>query len=676
MGYLKKGFALGIFAILGACDTASLSSDLINNNDDLGDLTPPTSAVVAPLSGSNISDEPSVTLTLSATDAAEMSIVKDAVCAPNPSWEAFESTYELTLDNLDGYTSVSAKFRDDAGNESACVTTQILYSSTPCFGDRLSASIAKGDGSSSNPYIVCTADQFKGLSSLSLSGKYVELAADIDLAGETLTNFASLSNTVVDGKNHVVKNYVVTGGQQYGGAGLFQNAYNSVIMNFHVENYTVSSGNSYQVGGIVGSAYGSTLSNVSAKNGSVNHSGVWYGGSLVGNFCNSVIVNSWSDGDVTSSNSPNGIAGLAGGCGNGGATGIVMDSYFAGTVQSTGWSTGGIAGGFGGGGSILILKNALSWGSVSSTRTSKGGLTGYSASIESSYFDVDVSTLTPNNDALELSTAQMKSAASFASFSQDVWSFEDGRYPTLKEVDASTRPLRMVVEGSSDTIQEGACRSVDVLAQTFEGAAQAVASARTVSLVGNLLETYASQSDCQAQTSAILSVSLGVGEGQKTIWVRGATSPGYQSTASLFALSGNSIPTAYSVSHSPPDADADGQYDIYDACPSEAGPYWNNYCAAPAQYLVISDSWEYPSANSSGNSLSYLEVNSSSEIVSCSVSNVDGVIVTSASCSCSGTSCSVSYDVGDVSGQSSYFTLNMQNLEGISSSKDAYINVQ
>lgn len=103
-------------------------SDTINYLGGSGhDTTPPSSISISIDADASITASAAVTLTIGATDASEMYVTNTASCAADGTWEAYASTKAWTLGQSNSAASVYIKFRDQAGNESACISDSITH---------------------------------------------------------------------------------------------------------------------------------------------------------------------------------------------------------------------------------------------------------------------------------------------------------------------------------------------------------------------------------------------------------------------------------------------------------------------------------------------------------------------------------------------------------------------
>ena len=93
------------------------------------DVTPPTNTSVVIAGGVAETTSTTVTLTLGATDAAQMT-VSESVLFAGASWESYATSKSFTLSSGAGVKTVYAKFKDAAGNISTAVSDMITLNTT------------------------------------------------------------------------------------------------------------------------------------------------------------------------------------------------------------------------------------------------------------------------------------------------------------------------------------------------------------------------------------------------------------------------------------------------------------------------------------------------------------------------------------------------------------------
>ncbi|RYZ53383.1 MAG: hypothetical protein EOP07_17920, partial [Proteobacteria bacterium] len=102
------------------------------------DSMAPTATSISIASGVSYATSTAVTLTLAATGASQMFVSNTAGCATSVSWEAYATSKSWTLGQANAQAEVFVKFRDAAGNESACISDTIIHDNTIPSGDTIS----------------------------------------------------------------------------------------------------------------------------------------------------------------------------------------------------------------------------------------------------------------------------------------------------------------------------------------------------------------------------------------------------------------------------------------------------------------------------------------------------------------------------------------------------------
>lgn len=122
-----SGLADGAFSIsISHLDVAgNVSNSSRSFNKDVVAPTAPSLSINAGAAYTNLS---SVNLDLSSVDTAEMLVSNDSACAVG-SWQSLAATLPWTISGGNSNVSVYAKFRDLAGNETACVSGSIIHDS-------------------------------------------------------------------------------------------------------------------------------------------------------------------------------------------------------------------------------------------------------------------------------------------------------------------------------------------------------------------------------------------------------------------------------------------------------------------------------------------------------------------------------------------------------------------
>lgn len=295
---------------------------------------------------------------------------------------------------------------DGSLTSNAVVLTYTLSSPCAVGGRTAAAPFGAGDGSSTDPYLICTSTQWNQIGT-TYATQYFAIGDDIDFTGVTLTQIGSsgtpftgkiygttrtLSNvsaTLSTGNRGVLFNYI--------GAG-------SYLSNFTVENVSIThSGGGNCVGGVIGNAVGTSLASNSTKARihSVTVSGSFsssfsaiatYVGGLVG--CTSYAeVGSSSTTPVTVSVSSGSLNGGGSGWVGGVIGGVVASttlSYVSSNLNVT--TTGDGAGGVIGFASATTTASYSSFGGTSiSGKIYVGGFVGAGNSLTATYSSVRAS---------------------------------------------------------------------------------------------------------------------------------------------------------------------------------------------------------------------------------------------------------------------------------------------
>jgi hypothetical protein len=99
------------------------------NDSITHDTIAPTSTSIA-INSSEYTSSTSVTLNLAATGASEMYVTNTATCSSGGTWESYTTSKAWTLGQSDAVATVYVKYRDQAGNQSACISDTITHDST------------------------------------------------------------------------------------------------------------------------------------------------------------------------------------------------------------------------------------------------------------------------------------------------------------------------------------------------------------------------------------------------------------------------------------------------------------------------------------------------------------------------------------------------------------------
>lgn len=106
--------------------TLNLGAIVIN-----ADVTAPQSPSISINTGADYTNASTVSLTLEANGAADMYITNTPGCIGNGQWVPYNASYPAwTIEPVGTTATVYAKFKDNAGNETQCVSRNITYDAT------------------------------------------------------------------------------------------------------------------------------------------------------------------------------------------------------------------------------------------------------------------------------------------------------------------------------------------------------------------------------------------------------------------------------------------------------------------------------------------------------------------------------------------------------------------
>jgi hypothetical protein len=195
-----------------------------------------------------------------------------------------------------------------------------------------------GDGTKSNPYLICTTDQFQSIHGDMFDHRYFKITSDLDFSdrnyywGSTPTPLA-----VIDGDNHKLKNITIDFNSNMGGTGIFArlikdlNNHPDEIRNLIIENVKVIGNGSPMPFGVIAAVNdGGIISNVHVvgeirMETATHNASDWNTiGGLVGDNW-ALIEGSSFDGHIQGEFKVGGIAGTN--------SGVVRDSHFSGIIQ-------------------------------------------------------------------------------------------------------------------------------------------------------------------------------------------------------------------------------------------------------------------------------------------------------------------------------------------------------
>ena len=127
----KNGWTHGVSN--GTATVSAIYRDAAGNESScvsdtiVHDNTAPTGASISIAGAATHTATDSITLTLGATGASHMYITNTAGCASGGTEEAYSTSKAWTLGQTNGTATVYVKFRDLAGNESACIDDTIIH---------------------------------------------------------------------------------------------------------------------------------------------------------------------------------------------------------------------------------------------------------------------------------------------------------------------------------------------------------------------------------------------------------------------------------------------------------------------------------------------------------------------------------------------------------------------
>lgn len=285
-----------------------------------------------------------------------------------------------------------------------------------------------GDGSSGNPYKICTVAHLSNIQNYNALN-FIQVS-DIDLAGTSLITVSTFSG-VYDGGGFKMKNpnielfagssgtvknvNVVSGSTTVGQSLLVGQNQNTGIVTHCTVNGTINAGS--EVGLLVGYNYG-TISN-SSSSGSVTGN-TWAGG-LVG-YSQGTITSSYSTATVVGGNATGGLVGEIN-------FGTITNSYATGDASGIG-DIGGLVGSNHGGTINKCYSITRVSGGGSSTL---GGLVGYAQGgfVTASYWDTVRSAQFTSAQGTGYTSGQMQNPVNFPGWASP-WILSLGSYPALQ----------------------------------------------------------------------------------------------------------------------------------------------------------------------------------------------------------------------------------------------------
>lgn len=341
-----------------------------------------------------------------------------------------------------------------------------------------------GSGTEDDPYQIATAEDLVELSQDPNNwDKNFLLTADIDMTGQTMTPIGSDEDSAFrgefDGDGHSISNLHMNM-PDVNNVGLFGYAVSARISNLNLADVNVT-GHAF-VGALVGTyASGKVIRSCSVTGSLTGHSyvgalcgyellshgsfeecytqadvtGVQYVGGLVGYLNTGTAVSCYSLGSVNGSDY---CGGLVGRMGN---SSTVTQCYVEGIVHGTRY-TGGLVG------SARNIVNCYAAARVDGGYKT-GGLVGQYGSVESSFWDIDVSGTSESERGIGLSTEEMKQHQIYSvnGWGNQGWILDEGNdYPRLAWEDTPGREIsdpRITWAGSGTFLNPYLIRSADGL---------------------------------------------------------------------------------------------------------------------------------------------------------------------------------------------------------------------
>lgn len=332
-----------------------------------------------------------------------------------------------------------------------------------------------GDGSSGNPYLICTKEQLNRLSvepglltsNFKLGNNFSYLGENFYVIGNSNAPFEGSFN----GDNYALSNLNIVdrnGGYRY--LGMFGYTQNASISNLVVNGLTLSLRDTYQTGGLIGESHDTSIDRVRLSN--INVRTTDYSGGFIGTAYDTVITNSGVQGDVRMSFGSDAVGGFIGEAQRvnismsyskvnlrqidstdfgvsftGGLCGLiedsqVTDSYVLGDIDFSKvtnpgqpWSPNGIAGIAAaiGGSTITNVFYAGRFINLKHVSTLGGAASYGGATVNNLFWDMTLSNYTLSAAGTGQTTATMKTPSFWlgAGFSPTKWSIKKNAYPKL-----------------------------------------------------------------------------------------------------------------------------------------------------------------------------------------------------------------------------------------------------
>ncbi|MFZ4545999.1 MAG: beta strand repeat-containing protein, partial [Bacteroidales bacterium] len=285
-----------------------------------------------------------------------------------------------------------------------------------------------GSGTSGDPYLVTSAAQLAEVAS-NLTAFYKQ-TADIALSGTwtPIGTSASRFTGNYNGDYHKITGLSISA--TVVNAGLFGFISGATIKNLGIEGASAISTAS-SIGILVGSVAASSVVDKCYTTGTC--SGTSIVGGLIASCASSTVTNSYSTANVTSNSTTtiSNVGGLIGAVST--TTSLIQNCYATGSVTGNKLNIGGFAG-LMSSASGTIITNCYSAGSATSTGGSAfGGFLGSTSGGTASgcFWDTQTSGQSTSAAGTGKTTAEMKTATTFSSWSGFIWYLVNGSYPKL-----------------------------------------------------------------------------------------------------------------------------------------------------------------------------------------------------------------------------------------------------
>jgi uncharacterized repeat protein (TIGR02543 family) len=277
---------------------------------------------------------------------------------------------------------------------------------------------AGGDGTGVNPYVITTPQGLDAIRN-DITASY-QLGANIEMnvwpynvgsGWDPIASSATPFTGSLDGNGYVISNLFISDNDV--GSGLFATVDGATFTSVGLEDVNIFNSNN-NTGGLAGSVLGAgTVIENSYVTGTFASNGYNMGG-LVGYVDDSSFVISNSFADATLSTNTSFATGGTGGLIGRSTGGTVQDSYFLGSVNSTGTSTAGFGGLVGVSGTDIINAYVVASVSVGAGNGPVVGSNG--GTVTDSYYNVDVATVADNGTGIGLISTAILDSGNFGSW--------------------------------------------------------------------------------------------------------------------------------------------------------------------------------------------------------------------------------------------------------------------